>query len=106
MAKKKTKLADLVKAARAAGAKVTVSLEPKEMPNRFPSDPEPVKLLIEESERMSALGNRWLTAKIPNQIAAEACLRNGWAYSLAAAWLRCKLEGKLLPESEHKPKSL
>lgn len=95
--KPKTKLKDLVEAARAAGATVSVSLEPKQMPARFPDDPEAVKLLIAESERLSELGNNWMTAKIPNQVAAEMCLRNGWAMSLAAAWLRVKLKGELKP---------
>jgi hypothetical protein len=99
----RTKLKDLVEAAQAAGAKVSVSLEPKQMPMRFPSDPPDVKLLIDESERMSKLGNNWLTADVPNQVAAEMCLRHGWAFSLAAAWLRCKLKGELLPESEKRP---
>ena len=92
---RKPKLKDLVEAAHAAGAKVSVSLEPKQMPMRFPSDPEPVKLLIEESERMSKLGNNWMAADVPNQVAAEMCLRHGWAFSLAAAWMRCKLKGEL-----------
>ena len=96
---KKPTLKQLVAAAHKAGAKVTVSLEPKQMPMRFPNDPEPVKLLIEESERMSKLGNNWLAADVPNQVAAEMCLRHGWAFSLAAAWMRCKLKGELLPES-------
>jgi hypothetical protein len=102
MAKKKTKLSELVKAARSAGASVTVSLEPKQMPTRFPNDHALVKLLIEESERASKLGNNWMAADVPNQVAAEACLRHGWAFSLAAAWLRCKLKNELLPESERK----
>jgi len=99
----RTKLKDLVAAAQAAGAKVSVSLEPKQMPMRFPSDPPDVKLLIAESERMSTLGNNWLAADVPNQVSAEMCLRHGWALSLAAAWLRCKLKGELLPESEKRP---
>lgn len=97
--KKKPIRKQLVAAARKAGAKVTVRLEPKRMPARFPDDPAPVKLLIEESERISKLGNDWLAAEIPNQVAAELCLRHGWAFSLAAAWMRCKLKGELLPES-------
>jgi hypothetical protein len=91
----KVKLDEVVKAAREAGANVTFSLKPKEMPTRWPNDPEPVKLLITESERVSALGNNWMTADIPNPVAAEMCHRNGWAYSLAAAWLRCKLKGEI-----------
>ena len=38
-------------------------------------------------------------SSVPNQVAAEMCLRHGWAFSLAAAWMRCKLKGELLPES-------
>ena len=64
------------------------------MPVRFKDDPEPVTFLIEESERLSAIGNRWQVAKVPNHIAAEMCLRSGWAYALAAVWLRCKLKGE------------
>jgi len=97
----RAKLDQLVKAARAAGAQVTVSLEePRHMPVRFESDPEPVKLLIAESERMSQHGNNWLAADVPNHVAAEVALRAGWAYGLAAAWLRCKLKGELKPESD------
>jgi len=100
MKNKKTKLDDLVKAAHKAGAKVTVSLESKQMPARFRDDPEPVRLLINESERVSKIGNDWMAAEVPNPVAAEMCLRNGWAFSLAAVWLRCKLKGQLLPESK------
>ena len=95
------KLEDMVRAARAAGATVDVHLA-KEMPISFPNDPEPVRLLIAESKRTSALGNDWLRATVPNQIAAEQLLRMGWAYSLAAVWLRCKMAGELLSESEMK----
>lgn len=95
---RKPNLADLVKAAQKAGAKVSVSLEPKQMPMRFPSDPAEVRLLLEESERVSKLGNHWLNADVPNHVAAETCFRNGWAYALAGAWLRCKLKGELNPE--------
>lgn len=97
---RKQKLKDLVEAAHAVGAKVSVSLEPKQMPMRFPGDPEPVKLLLDESERMSKLGNNWMVADVPNQVAAEMCLRHGWAFSLAAAWMRCKLKGEMKPESK------
>ena len=38
---------------------------------------------------------RWPFFDVPNHVAAEMCLRHGWAYSLAAAWLRCKLKGEL-----------
>ncbi len=96
----KTRLKQLVKLAKAAGLEVSLSLEPNQMPARFPDDPEPVKLLIAESERCSTLGNRWLNAKLPNYIAAEMCLKNGWAYALAAAWMRAKLKGELLPEKK------
>lgn len=93
--KRKPTLKELIKAASAAGAKVSVSLEPQKMPLRLPGDPEVVTLLIEESERISKLGNKWLAAETPNQIAAHACLQQGWAFALAAAWLRCKLKGEV-----------
>lgn len=86
--KRKTELKDLAPSARIV------------IPIRFPDDPVPVKLLIEESERVSKLGNDWLTAKVPNHIAAEVALRNGWAFSLAAVLLRCKLKGELKPDGK------
>lgn len=93
--KKQTKLADVVAAAQKAGCNVSLSLESNQMPVRFKNDPKVVLELIAESERMNALGVRWSKANIPNPIAAEACFRNGWAYALAAAWLRVKLNGEL-----------
>lgn len=86
----------MVRAARKAGAKVTFSLERKErMPLRLPGDHEHVTMLLDESERLTEYGNRWLTCEKPNQIAAEFSLRNGWAMAAAAAWLRCKLKGEV-----------
>ena len=99
--KKKLTIKDIVEAAHAAGAKVDFKLEPKlKLPTRLPKDPEPVRLLLDESERCNAAGNEWLNAEHPNYIAAETWLRNGWAYALAGAWLRCKLNGELQPEIE------
>ncbi len=91
---KKPTLKQLVAAARKEGVNVTTSIQPI-MPMRLPNDHAHVLLLIDESERASTLGNKWLQAATPNQIAAEVCLRNGWAYSLAAAWLRCALKGEV-----------
>lgn len=71
-----------------------------EMPLRLPGDHEHVLHLCEESERMATIGNRWLKARTPNPIAAEFCLRNAWAFALAAAHLRCWMKGEL----ENKPK--
>lgn len=99
---KPTTLKKLVYDLRKVGAKVTVSLEDSKMPTRFNDDPLPVKMLIEESERVTKLGNKWLTAEVPNQVAAEMCLRQGWAYALAAAWMRCKIKGELLPEADNR----
>ena len=89
------RLEDFVKAAHEAGVHVTVSLEPRQMPQRFHDDPEAVTMMIAESERCNALGQRWMNAEKPNPVAAEAAFLNGWAYALAAAWLRCKLKGEL-----------
>ncbi len=100
--KRPSRLEDLVREARKAGAKVSVSLEDSRMPVRLPGDHPHVLLLLDESERMNAMGNRWQEAKCPNLIAADFCLRNGWAMALSAAWLRCKLRGELLPESKDK----
>ncbi len=100
--KRKLTLKDVVKAAHAEGIKVSVGLESRRMPMRFPGDPEAVSLLLDECERQNALGNKWLTASVPNQVAGEMLLRNGWAMGAAAAWLRCKLKGELLPESKSK----
>lgn len=92
-------LAKLVVAAHAAGARVTVGLEPQKiMPARWPNDAREVTLLIEESERCTALANKWLDAEVPNTVAAKKLMEMGWAHSLSAAWLRCKLNGQLKPE--------
>jgi hypothetical protein len=91
----KAKLADLVVAARAAGVHVSVSLEPKQMPQRFGDDPQDVRLLLGESERVAKLANNWLAADTPNPYAAETAHRQAWAYALAGAWLRCKLKGEV-----------
>ena len=103
---KKTKdtsptIEDMVRAARKAGGSVSFTIKPPcQMPFRCDSDHPIVKMLIAESERNSAAGNRWLDAQVPNHIAATACHQAGWAHSLSAAWLRCKLKGELLPESD------
>ena len=94
MKKKTTKktpmrIEDVVKAARAAGATVTCSLKDVRMPRRFPSDGPEIIRLLDESERLNALGNRWINAPKPNPIASELAFKAGWAYALAAAFLRC-----------------
>lgn len=94
------KLKDIVKAASKIGLEVSIGFEDRKMPRRFPDDPEPVRLLIEESERVNKLGNLWLKAETPNHVAADVAMRNGWAYALAAVWLRCKLKGELKPENK------
>lgn len=91
----KAKLADLIAAAEAAGVHVNVSLEPKRMPQRFADDPESVRLLLDESERVAKLANNWLAADTPNLYAAEMAHRQAWAYALAGVWLRCKLKGEV-----------
>ena len=102
--KAKLKLDDVVKAAQDAGAKVTFSMDPIEkMPRRYPNDPEAVTLLVAESERVNALGQRWMNAEIPNQIAAQKCLELGWAYALAAAHLRCYYNGELEKKPQAQP---
>ena len=96
----KIKLKQIAAAARAAGAEVTISFGDNRMPMRMPNDPPDVTLLLDESERCTELGNRWLKAPKPNPITAGACLNYGWAYALAAVWLRCKLRGELEPEKK------
>jgi len=64
------------------------------MPIRLSGDPHVVTWLLDESERLAALGNRWATAKTPNHLAADACLRSAWAHAISGAWLRCKLKGE------------
>ena len=65
-----------------------------------PTDPPAVQLLEAEAIRTMQLAREWETTKPINPVAAEFCYRNGWAFALAAAWLRCKLKGELLPESK------
>jgi hypothetical protein len=69
------------------------------MPMEFPTDSVPVRLLIAECRRMNALAEKWIASKPGNIRAADACLANGWAFSLAAAWLRVVERGEVtLPE--------
>lgn len=92
--KSKATLAELITAAREHGASVNISLKEAKMPLRLPTDTEAVNLLLDESERVSAIGNAWMTAKIPNAVAGEMALRQGWAFAVAGSWLRCKLKGE------------
>ncbi len=55
---------------------------------RFPDDPECVVALLDESERLTWLGNQWAASKNNNPVSAQLCFRKCWAYALAAAWLR------------------
>lgn len=71
------------------------------MPPTFPNDPDAVRLLVQESERINAIGNHWLSAKVPNAIAAQHALQMGWAFAVAAAWLRCKLRGEFNAAKGH-----
>lgn len=94
--RKKTTLKDVIKAAREAGAKVTVGLdEIPRMPLHIAGDPEVVTALLNQSERMTKQGNAWSATKNPNAIACGLCLQLGWAYAASAAWLRCFLKGEL-----------
>lgn len=93
------KLNEYIEVAQAAGIKVSFGLEDIQMPAQFPNDPEPVRLLNEEAERINKLGNRWMAAKTPNTYAAEMCMKAGWAHALSAAWLRCRLKGEVGPEA-------
>lgn len=87
--KKPLRIEDVVEAARAAGATVSFHLDkPERMPRRFPNDPEHILRLLDESERLNELGNRWVNATNPNPIAADLAFRAGWAHALAAAFLR------------------
>lgn len=65
------------------------------MPLHFPNDHDHVKQLLAESVRVNNLGLRWGTSNPPNPVASQKCFEMGWAYALAAAWLRCKLKGEL-----------
>jgi len=76
--------------------------EQRRMPARLPNDPREVTLLLDESERLTALANKWLVSRNPNPIAANFCMQNGFSMALAASFLRCKLAGLLLPESGDK----
>lgn len=93
----KPTLKDLVEAAQKEGAKVSVGLTEKrpQMPSRFPDDHPNVVALVEESERLNAMGCKWMDAEKPNPVAADLCFKAGWAHALSAAWLRCKLKGEV-----------
>jgi len=70
-----------------------------QMPVELPTDSVPVRLLVAESRRMNALGEKWFLSKPNNPKAAQLCIENGWAFSLAAAWLRVVERGEVqLPE--------
>lgn len=64
------------------------------MPVRFANDPECVTQLLDESERVTNIANKWATAKIPNIIASRKAMEIGWAYALAAVFLRAKQQPK------------
>jgi sugar/nucleoside kinase (ribokinase family) len=95
--KKKTTLKDVISAAHKEGVKVSVSLEEKpQMPLHFPGDHPHVTYLLKESERLSGRANSWLAAKTPNPVTAGHAFEAGWAFALAAAHLRCFLNGELV----------
>jgi hypothetical protein len=80
-----------IKSKKKSCKKSKKSIPEIKMPMRMENDHEHVSALLDEAERLNALGNRWLQAQNPNYIAAEQALKNGWAMNLAACWLRCKL---------------
>ena len=61
------------------------------MPLRMANDHPLVLALCEESERVNAIGNRWLNARTPNCQAAEVAMAMGWAFAVTAAWLRVRI---------------
>lgn len=73
-------------------------------PRREDSDSPVVTLLLDESERLSSLGNQWLKTAIPNPFSAEQCFRQGWAYATAAVWLRGRTVKQFT--TVHAPESL
>ncbi len=44
--------------------------------------------LLDESERLTWLGNQWAASKNNNPVSTELCFQKAWAFNLAAAWLR------------------
>lgn len=70
-------------------------------PERFPNDPLPVRLLVEEAERLTDLVYKWRTRdRHHNPIADNNTFQLSVSISYAAAWLRTKLKGELVPERE------
>jgi hypothetical protein len=76
--------------------------EQPRMPRRLPDDHQNVTALLDESERCSTHAMRWHCAKVPNHIAAQKAAEMGWAYALAAAFLRCHLNGELVTSEPSK----
>lgn len=102
--KKKLNLEDTVKAAQAAGVKVSFSLEDTKMPVRFPCDHPLVLALLNESERLNHLAYNWRECQYPNLVASQKAEEMGWAHALSAAWLRCYLKGELTNGATEKQK--
>lgn len=63
-------------------------------PPRLPNDPEPVKLLLDEAERLTKLANTWDKAEHSNPLAISNTWKLALTMAQAGAWLRCKLRGE------------
>jgi len=65
------------------------------MPQRLRGDHPHVLALLGESERLNTLAQRRRKAKHPNDLAASMATAQGYSFALAAAWLRCYLNGEV-----------
>ncbi len=61
----------------------------------WPNDHPHVKLLLDEALRLTGRGAAWAKVKPHNPVSATMAFQMGWAFALAAAWLRAKLSGEL-----------
>lgn len=64
----------------------------------WPNDHPHVKLLLDVALRLIGRGAAWAKVKPHNPVSATMAFQMGWAFALAAAWLRAKLSGELEPE--------
>ncbi len=101
---KDLKIEDVVRVCHENGLHINFSLEPKQ-PERLPNDPGPVKLLLDECERMTTLGMQWTNGEKKNPVAADMCFNTGNAYYLSACWLRAKLDGSIARAQDSPPKA-
>lgn len=62
------------------------------MPRHLPGDHPHVTMLLNESERLVALGRRWEQSKHPDLLSVSQCYEQGWACAFAAAILRLHLQ--------------